>query len=257
MAARVTGQQVLDAVLRVQGKLNIKDVDPKYFVATVFHEAGCLNEWDTEIATASCPPGYVSVGAYQIGDEEAQFVGHALQDMLDLDASTECMVKLASVRRRTLRTAAKIPLDAPDPDYTDASGKLWTGGAMRAYLALAHNHGAGYATTTIANYGLNWGSYKVRNPSDNIVAHGYGEDCITGGPFWPEHNVPETRILLLTDPPITGDDVRDLQVRLKISEDGVFGIDTDRAVRGFQRSHGLVGDGEVGPKTLAALRAAT
>jgi GH25 family lysozyme M1 (1,4-beta-N-acetylmuramidase) len=38
--------------------------------------------------------------------------------------------------------------------------------------------------------------------------------------------------------------------------DGDFGSATDRAVRAFQRDHGLDADGEFGPKSLAALKAA-
>ena len=48
--------------------------------------------------------------------------------------------------------------------------------------------------------------------------------------------------------------VAELQRRLHISADGVFGRQTQAAVLAFQRSRGLVADGIVGPKTWAALR---
>lgn len=183
-AVMVTGQQVYAAVIAAQARLHLANIDPRYFVGTCFHESGCTNEWDTEIATQSCPPGFVSVGAYQIGDEEARRYGFRIEDMLDLDKATECMIRLAEDNRRGLRLAAGITPDMSDPDYTDPTGLIWTGGAMRAYLGIAHNHGMGYARLTIQRYKLNWPAYKTRNPADNIVAHKYGEDCVTGGPQW-------------------------------------------------------------------------
>lgn len=50
-----------------------------------------------------------------------------------------------------------------------------------------------------------------------------------------------------------GDDVAEMQKALKISSDGIFGGQTHRAVKGFQRKSGLVVDGIAGPKTLSAL----
>lgn len=50
-----------------------------------------------------------------------------------------------------------------------------------------------------------------------------------------------------------GEAVRDLQARIGVPADGIFGPVTDKAVREFQQRHGLVVDGVVGPKTLGAL----
>lgn len=40
----------------------------------------------------------------------------------------------------------------------------------------------------------------------------------------------------------------------QLDDDGIFGKDTDAAVRAFQREHGLVDDGKVGEKTSRALQ---
>lgn len=58
-----------------------------------------------------------------------------------------------------------------------------------------------------------------------------------------------------------GEAVRDLQQNLSalgypLAADGIFGRETEKAVRAFQRDHGLGADGIVGPRTLAALRQA-
>jgi peptidoglycan hydrolase-like protein with peptidoglycan-binding domain len=43
--------------------------------------------------------------------------------------------------------------------------------------------------------------------------------------------------------------VKRIQLKLNLNPDGVFGADTEVAVREFQRAHSLVPDGIVGPKT--------
>lgn len=258
-AKKVTGQQVLDAVTAAQQASGLTSIDPKYFVGTCFHESGCTNEWDTEIASPSCPPGFVSVGAFQIGQEEAEHYGFQLADMLDLSKSAACMVKLAEFNRGRIRQAAKIQNSDPDPDYTDSSGKVWAGGTVRAYLAICHNHGVGYVTTTIQRYGLNWDAYKSRNPTDNIVSHSYGVDCITGGPMYP-NGAPAPvlghRLLHLTHPFMTGPDVMDLQRHLKIDADGVFGPGTEAALIHFQIANNVTPDGVCGGTTWPLVLAA-
>lgn len=64
------------------------------------------------------------------------------------------------------------------------------------------------------------------------------------------------RVLFLTTPMMEGDDVRRLQVALKLPAndiDGKFGQKTDEAVRAFQQAQGLTRDGKVGPATLQKL----
>jgi peptidoglycan hydrolase-like protein with peptidoglycan-binding domain len=50
-----------------------------------------------------------------------------------------------------------------------------------------------------------------------------------------------------------GGDVRQLQRAIGVSADGVFGPDTERALKRWQRAHGLTADGIAGPNTRAAL----
>lgn len=257
-AKRVTGRQALDGVLAAQKATGLANIDPFYYVGTCFHEAGCSNEWDTEIASPTCHEGFVSVGAFQIGAEEAKRFGFKLEDMLDFEKSCECFVKLAEANLQAIQAAAGLSSTSKGPDYTDASGKIWVGGTLRAYLAITHNKGVGYMRATVKNYGLNWSAYKWRNPQDPLVGHGYGEDCITGGPFWPEAApVPPLahRTLQLTVPWMTGEDVKELQRHLKIKDDGSFGPKTEATLKLFQKGHGLLDDGVCGAKTWAALLA--
>jgi N-acetylmuramoyl-L-alanine amidase len=53
-----------------------------------------------------------------------------------------------------------------------------------------------------------------------------------------------------------GDAVREVQQRLRISADGIFGPQTDTVVRMFQTDNHLTVDGIVGPQTWGALRSA-
>lgn len=51
----------------------------------------------------------------------------------------------------------------------------------------------------------------------------------------------------------TGPHIQGLQRRLGIAQTGMFDAATDAAVRQFQAARGLVADGQVGPRTIAAL----
>lgn len=72
---------------------------------------------------------------------------------------------------------------------------------------------------------------------------------------------PPSTVLRLSDPMTRGERVRTLQSCLNKlgfaagTEDGVFGPQTEWAVRAFQSDAGIVVDGEVGKATLAALKA--
>lgn len=62
------------------------------------------------------------------------------------------------------------------------------------------------------------------------------------------------RVLRLTRPRMTGDDVRFFQ-RLagNVATDGVYGPESDKRAREIQQMHGLLADGVVGPETWAKL----
>ena len=187
-AIRVAPQTVLDAICGAQMARSLMAISPRYFVATCFHEAGCENEFDTEVATRSSPQGFQSVGAFQIGEEEARRYHYELVNMLDLGKAADCMVQLAEDNLHGIVSAmdeADKLGRANSTVYVDPHGVEWVDGGLRAYLAIAHNHGMGYVRLTIHRYGLDWARYKARNPLDLIVKHGYGEDCVTGG-YWYE-----------------------------------------------------------------------
>ena len=73
----------------------------------------------------------------------------------------------------------------------------------------------------------------------------------TEAPPWADDDSPALRPLLRRGS--AGDDVRTVQRLLGLPVDGIFGPETDAAVRGFQRANGLQADGLVGPQTWAAL----
>jgi peptidoglycan hydrolase-like protein with peptidoglycan-binding domain len=71
---------------------------------------------------------------------------------------------------------------------------------------------------------------------------------------------PLTRSLLLQEPRLEGDDVRLVQRRLSAlgytevgAADGIFGPNTEAAVRAFQADNGLDADGVIGPQTWERL----
>lgn len=90
--------------------------------------------------------------------------------------------------------------------------------------------------------------------ADGVVGSGTWIELVEAG--WR----PGDRVLYLAHPPYRGDDVMSLQAQLNTlgfdagREDGIFGRDTDRAVRAFQREYGVAEDGIVGPHTNVALR---
>jgi chitosanase len=84
-------------------------------------------------------------------------------------------------------------------------------------------------------------------------------DVLSGtAPIRASAAVVEERQLRLRSPLLQGEDVRALQQALtkagfQVAADGIFGQDTDKAVKMFQTREGMTADGIVGPATSAAL----
>ncbi|MGO4887962.1 peptidoglycan-binding protein [Anaerobacillus sp. MEB173] len=61
------------------------------------------------------------------------------------------------------------------------------------------------------------------------------------------------RLLRLIRPMMRGEDVREVQIKVGVLVDGIFGPETEQSVRDFQRQQNLTVDGIVGPLTWRAL----
>ncbi len=109
----------------------------------------------------------------------------------------------------------------------------------------AHSSNTGVIRNTLA--GRRW-DLAVLVPG---IDYAMGEDEV--------HIAPPARVIRLTQPITSGTLVRKIQVALISlgyavgSVDGKYGPQTESAVQGFQNDRGLVPDGEVGERTLAAL----
>ncbi|MCT8137688.1 N-acetylmuramoyl-L-alanine amidase [Anaerobacillus sp. CMMVII] len=88
--------------------------------------------------------------------------------------------------------------------------------------------------------------------------HSLTVDGIVGPNTWAVINnsssSPEySRLLRLQSPYMRGEDVRQVQQRLGVTTDGIYGLITERAVRNFQQEQGITVDGIVGPVTWERL----
>jgi len=61
------------------------------------------------------------------------------------------------------------------------------------------------------------------------------------------------KLYRLKTPLMKGEPVKAIQKALGMVEDGVYGAQTEQAVRIFQARHALIADGEVGPQTAKAM----
>lgn len=90
------------------------------------------------------------------------------------------------------------------------------------------------------------------------AAYGRHGGAATGGGAAVGEAEPAAPARMLLGEGSAGEAVRDLQQNLAalgypLAIDGIFGKETEKAVRAFQRDHGLGVDGIVGPRTLAAI----
>ena len=101
-----------------------------------------------------------------------------------------------------------------------------------------------------------WGPETDRMVRQWQAGHGLAVDGIVGPATWAsmQGTAPSSssnrRVIRQGD---RGADVTQVQNRLKIPADGIFGPQTDRAVRDFQRATGIGVDGVVGPQTWKAM----
>jgi len=129
--------------------------------------------------------------------------------------------------QRLLKDLGLVP--AADPDEPGVFGTT----TRRAVCDLQQRHGL---------------------PSDGVVDHETWQVLVAAS-----YRLGD-RLLFGTRPPLRGEDVRELQVRLaRIGfdagiSDGVLGPDTERALVAFQSEVGLTTDGIMGPETLEQLR---
>lgn len=164
------------------------DVDARYALGTAQHETDfVLNERDTE------PSGFVSMGLYQISQDEMTHVGMRQADPYDLE---ECTIVFARVTEERYKTIARAVGYFPNE-------------STNAYLSVAHNQGLAACLKSIRLHGMNWAAYKKRNgeaaraflsgatdaaqvqlASDKLrwweKVFEYGDDAISGGARWSE-----------------------------------------------------------------------
>lgn len=142
-------------------------IPAKYGLGTAQHESSfTLNEVDTEES------GGVSKGVYQLSEGEAADAGFPQANLLGLEDATAVFCILCESRLDSIIKAARL-------DEKNLPMDVW------AYLALAHNQGLYAAVKSIQRYGLNWATYKQRNPQ--LAGMGrYGDDVISGGSHWTE-----------------------------------------------------------------------
>jgi len=130
-------------------------------------------------------------------------------------------------------------IPAPSPQATPAAVHITVPGVsvqqVQAHVGVAQDG--------------SWGPLTEAAVKAFQAQHGLAQDGVVGPATWGAMNAP----LPVLKQGATGGHVVQLQQRLGIKADGVFGPQTAASVRSFQQQHGLIADGIVGPVTWAAL----
>lgn len=122
--------------------------------------------------------------------------------------------------------------------------------AVRAFQRLWNKYNPDDKIAEDGNYGP---ATDLRLKKSPIVGFGVIAPTVPTTPS-PQPETPSGRILRLSQPRMQGEDVRQLQeallkANISVEVDGVFGRNTDRAVKQFQQQNGLQVDGVVGEAT--------
>lgn len=155
----------------------------------------------------------------------------------------------------------RVIKDVGQPD--DAGEKAWIG----AYVATRREWLATHKKTVLHNTVYRMDNFKKLIGQNKwglelpLTVHGVAItqqvlNVTDAEPVVASAADPSERLLFLTTPRMTGNDVKRVQRALGLTDDAVdgsFGPQTDLAVRRFQEGHGLSIDGKVGPATRAAL----
>lgn len=146
--------------------------------------------------------------------------------------------------------------------YLERYGWKWFGDADKPHFTYVRGGTKDIRNNAIEAFQRLW---NRNNPSDKIEEDGlYGDNTegrihrtsVKGFAIAPWDKKP--RVLRFSQPMMEGSDVIKVQEALKakgieIFPDGMFGQNTVKAVKQFQKQNGLTEDGVIGPNTLSAL----
>ena len=193
------------------------------------------------------------------GDQYGSLTRH------NMYANTDCPGPYLQSRFSELANTVNAILDGEEPQPTppQPSYPLLRKGSSGDSVRMAQNKliEKGYS---LPNYGADgyFGNETERAVRQLQSDAGIGVDGIVGNQTWgvlnsdfkkPESSYPGYLIMKGSN----GDDVRKVQQKLQSlgydcgwsGEDGIFGNDTEKAVKSFQRNNGLASDGIVGELT--------
>jgi hypothetical protein len=154
-----------------------------------------------------------------------------------------------------------LAIDTPDPDAwrgaLEANGWHWLGPSDRVHFT----YSGGGTRDDLGDIGVRafqrlWNRY---NPNDRVSEDGdFGPQTAVRLGRAPADGFAPPRVLYLSEPAMTGDDVRRIELALRDAgfnsdSDGRYDPETAKAVRQFQTERGLKADGIVGMATRKEL----